>query len=357
MVPAGMRIGLIPDRACEVLSQAMDLSAVAVNEDWAGRELVLVVRDPAGHVASPAALTDRDWRDSPLAGQGRQLPNSVYFCTVPNSQSSTTLVRGTKKGIRDKMNRQPGKQRRSGPQVSEKEDTRDVYRIRDTLGGRPETWGLREQNKVDKLQRIYMAARRQFTDAGYDATTLRDIAKEARVALGTLGFYAENKRELVLLIFNEAMPPILERCRKTGVYQGSLADALVKFFRPAYAAYAAEPELFRTILRENVFHTTSPHAREFHRIRAETIGYLRDLASQARNEGEIKPHIDVDLMARAVFYLFFSAVRWWICTDRPSVEPGLAEVRSMIALLLEGMKNDRAEQATSARRRTARGRR
>lgn len=255
------------------------------------------------------------------------------------------------------MNKQQGKKRRSGPKVSAKDDVRDVYRIRESLGAQPETWGLREQNKIDKLQRIYMAARRQFADVGYDAATLRDIAKEARVALGTLGFYAENKRELVLLIFNEAMPPILERCRKTGVYQGSLADALVGFFRPAYAAYAAEPELFRTILRENVFHTTSPHAREFHRIRAETIGYLRDLISQACNGGEIKPSIDVDLTARAVFCLFFSAVRWWICTDRPSVEPGVAEVRSMIALLLEGMKNDRIEQPPAARRRTAPARR
>jgi len=48
MVQAGMGIGLIPDRAFEVLSHGMDLSAVGLFDDWADRELVLVARDRAG---------------------------------------------------------------------------------------------------------------------------------------------------------------------------------------------------------------------------------------------------------------------------------------------------------------------
>ncbi|WP_439361576.1 TetR/AcrR family transcriptional regulator [Bradyrhizobium sp. DASA03007] len=239
----------------------------------------------------------------------------------------------------------------------EKEQAHDVYRIRGAHADNAETLGLREQNKVDKFQRIYAAARRQFAEVGYDGTTLRDIAKEARVALGTLGFYAENKRELVLLIFNEFMAPVIDRCREAGVYQGSLVDAVVAHFRPVYSAYAAEPDLFRTILRENVFHTTSPHAREFSRIRLETISHLRDLVSKARDAGEIMPYIDVDLAARTIFYLMFASVRWWLhATEKPSVEPGLAELRTMTALLLDGMKGSKAEVAPATRRGPVRNR-
>ncbi len=237
--------------------------------------------------------------------------------------------------------------------LPEKDRARDIYRIRGVQGERAETLGLREQNKVDKLQRIYLAARRQFADVGYDGTTLRDIAKEARVALGTLGFYAENKRELVLLIFNEFMPPVIERCREAGTYEGSLVDAVVAYFRPVYTAYAEEPGLFRTILRENVFHTTSPHAREFNRIRLQTMGHLRDLISKARDAGEIMPYIDIDLAVRTIFYLMFASVRWWLHTDRPAVESGLAELRTMTALL----KSDKAERSTAVRRRPAHARR
>ena len=50
MVQAGMGIGLIPDRAFEVLSHGMNLTAVELSDDWADRELVLVARDPDGIV-------------------------------------------------------------------------------------------------------------------------------------------------------------------------------------------------------------------------------------------------------------------------------------------------------------------
>ena len=51
IVQAGMGIGLIPDRAFEVLSQGMELSAIALNDDWADRELVTIGQ--LGGIVSP----------------------------------------------------------------------------------------------------------------------------------------------------------------------------------------------------------------------------------------------------------------------------------------------------------------
>ena len=48
MVHAGMGVGLIPDRAFEVLTNGMNLTAVPLRDDWADRELVIVVRNIAG---------------------------------------------------------------------------------------------------------------------------------------------------------------------------------------------------------------------------------------------------------------------------------------------------------------------
>jgi DNA-binding transcriptional LysR family regulator len=58
MVQAGMGVGLIPNRAFEVLSHGMDLSAVELNDDWADRELVLVTRDAAGLSATSQLMLD-----------------------------------------------------------------------------------------------------------------------------------------------------------------------------------------------------------------------------------------------------------------------------------------------------------
>lgn len=58
MVQAGMGIGLIPNRAFDVLSHGMDLSAVELSDDWADRELVLVARDPAGLSTTSQLMLD-----------------------------------------------------------------------------------------------------------------------------------------------------------------------------------------------------------------------------------------------------------------------------------------------------------
>ncbi|OPY97059.1 LysR family transcriptional regulator [Bradyrhizobium sacchari] len=58
MVQAGMGVGLIPDRAFEVLSNGMNLAALDLKDDWADRELVLVARDPAGLSATSQLMLD-----------------------------------------------------------------------------------------------------------------------------------------------------------------------------------------------------------------------------------------------------------------------------------------------------------
>ena len=55
MVQAGMGIGLIPDRAFEVVGAGMGLRAVRLRDDWATRELKVVVRN-AAHLSSTGRL-------------------------------------------------------------------------------------------------------------------------------------------------------------------------------------------------------------------------------------------------------------------------------------------------------------
>jgi DNA-binding transcriptional LysR family regulator len=47
MVQAGMGIGLVPDRAFEVIGAGLGLRAIGLRDDWARRELKIVVRDVA----------------------------------------------------------------------------------------------------------------------------------------------------------------------------------------------------------------------------------------------------------------------------------------------------------------------
>jgi DNA-binding transcriptional LysR family regulator len=45
MVQANMGIGLIPDRAFDVIGAGMNLRSIRLRDEWARRELKIVVRD------------------------------------------------------------------------------------------------------------------------------------------------------------------------------------------------------------------------------------------------------------------------------------------------------------------------
>jgi DNA-binding transcriptional LysR family regulator len=63
MVQANMGLGLIPDRAFEVVGAGMGLCAVRLRDDWARRELKIVVRDEA-QLSSTGKLVLNHLRDA-----------------------------------------------------------------------------------------------------------------------------------------------------------------------------------------------------------------------------------------------------------------------------------------------------
>ncbi len=98
--------------------------------------------------------------------------------------------------------------------------------------------GLREQLKLEKRQRIRAAVREMFSKHGYETATLRQIAKRAHVALGTLFNYAQDKRDLVFLIFNEELSVVTDDALKATQTQERLLDQLIGMCRPHFMFFA-----------------------------------------------------------------------------------------------------------------------
>ena len=98
------------------------------------------------------------------------------------------------------------------------------------LGAAPRI-GRRERNKLDKRERIRAAARDLFARRGYSAATMRDIAGRAHVALGTLFNYADDKRDLVFLIFNDILDELTERALAAPRPGEPLVEQLMAVFR------------------------------------------------------------------------------------------------------------------------------
>ena len=216
--------------------------------------------------------------------------------------------------------------------------------------------GAREQNKLDKRQRIRTAARELFSKHGYDSATLRQIAKRAHVGLGTLFNYAQDKRDLVFLIFNEELAAVTEEAIKAADTATSLVDQLSAIYTPHYHYFSENPPLSRILLKELTFYSEGKQAATFHEIRERLISGIEKVVWAAQREQRIRSKEDPAIVARHIFFVCSGAIRWWIARLNPSPRDGLSELRRLLELEVSGLQpvtpiNGRRRGSSISRRR------
>jgi AcrR family transcriptional regulator len=185
--------------------------------------------------------------------------------------------------------------------------------------------GRRAQNKADKLNRIREAARELFTEKGYDATTMRDIAARGGVGFGTIFDYASGKRDLLFLILN----PELDRALQEGQ---AAAAAEVRFIEQIMA----QPNLFRYFLRELNFYEDTAEAAKFVAHRALFLSHVTQIVERAKLDGRIDNPESADVLATSLFSLYAWEVRRWISLEPAILSEGLSRLRRLILVQVQG---------------------
>lgn len=209
--------------------------------------------------------------------------------------------------------------------------------------------GLRERNKLDKLRRIQVAARQLFTERGYERATTRAIARRAGVGLGTLFNYAGDKRDLVFLIFIEELDRLADRAFASVDRRAPLLEQLITAFAHYYRAFGANTRLARILLQELTFYSSGRLAADFQRSRRRTVGLIERLIVRARQDRRVRRDIDAAAAALSVFFLYAGAVRWWIARERSHPARGIAELRKLLGLHIEGLAPRPPRSRTSRR--------
>jgi AcrR family transcriptional regulator len=210
--------------------------------------------------------------------------------------------------------------------------------------------GLREQRKLEKRQRIRAAVRELFSRHGYETATLRQIAKRAHVGLGTLFNYAQDKRDLVFLIFNEELAGVADTALEATQAEKRLLEKLVALCRPHYEFFAKNPVLSRILLRDMTFYSEGKQAAEFQRIRRRLISGIEDVVRGALRDRQIGAGEDAALIARHIFLVFAGALRWWIASRRPNPREGMADLKRLFQLQINGLRSSHVRNTGSARR-------
>jgi AcrR family transcriptional regulator len=202
----------------------------------------------------------------------------------------------------------------------------------------PERPGRREQKKLETRERIRAAAADLFTRHCYGAATMREIAQRAHVALGTLFNYAEDKRDLVFLIFNEELNALIDVALAAPRPDQSLVEQLLAVFRVHYRWFATKPALARILLQELTFYSSGKQAATFLGIRKRLIDGLEALVRGAQRARRIRSREDPAVIARCIFFVYSASLRWWIAAPRPNPEKGVADLRRLLKLQAAGLR-------------------
>lgn len=202
---------------------------------------------------------------------------------------------------------------------------------------KPVRLGLRERNKLDKISRIRSAALELFETKGYDATTTREIAELADVGIGTVFMYANDKRDLLFLIFNDDLDRVVDEAFVHVDARKSLSLQAFTVFSHFYKAFHPRANLARILLRELVFFSEGKQADQFLANRQRIQTQLERLASRAIDSGKVVKSEDPARIARSFFFLYSGEIRLWLSEPTPDLERGLASLKQMFSLFGRGL--------------------
>ncbi|GGN43268.1 TetR/AcrR family transcriptional regulator [Deinococcus daejeonensis] len=178
----------------------------------------------------------------------------------------------------------------------------------------PTASGRRERHKHEKLGRIRAAALTLFTEQGYDATTVRQIAVQADVATGTIFRYAADKADLLLMVFHELIADTIHRALQPDRVDGPLTQVLPQLFDPFFEFYAAHHRLASDFLRLVLFHHSPWRTRELEQGQI-FMQQLADLLRRRQHTGEISTDVDPLTAAVALFSLYQACLVSWLTSE------------------------------------------
>ncbi|UFJ39133.1 TetR family transcriptional regulator [Brevibacillus humidisoli] len=163
----------------------------------------------------------------------------------------------------------------------------------------------------EKYQAIIDAAVRVIAKHGYHNAQVSRIAKEAKVADGTIYLYFENKDDILISLFNEKMGRFIETCRQRIEEAESIEEKVYVLIHAHLSQLAQAPEL--AIVTQIELRQSNPLIREG--IGEVMKGYFNLIDSVVREgmqQEVFRPDIDIRSARMMIFGTLDEAATTWI---------------------------------------------
>jgi AcrR family transcriptional regulator len=177
----------------------------------------------------------------------------------------------------------------------------------------------KEREKERRRQQIMVAAKRVFSEKGFNKATMEDIAQEAELSPGTLYLYFKNKEELYASLSLRILQYLLLRVEHVNNLKGSSPDERLKgLIEAMYDVYEFDP-----LIIINMFHLQS--SETLRNLTPQLLAEIKDLSSKSMNsiskifKDGIHDGLFIDRHPVALadtFWSLFSGVILWLTSKK-----------------------------------------
>ena len=170
-------------------------------------------------------------------------------------------------------------------------------------------------------------------------TTLRAIAKKARVSAATIVVHFGDKDELVALLYNEDQRAITEQAYLELSESKGYLDQSIDGFRHYHRYFALYPNFIRAILQTtSLYHPTSMPSRPAGELAMRSSLRASNEPSRLRASGARLQLRRVMMNWHLSFSgIYLTEIRWWLGSGNLDVELGLARLRHALSILQRGL--------------------
>jgi AcrR family transcriptional regulator len=166
----------------------------------------------------------------------------------------------------------------------------------------------RAMAKLRTRQIVLDAAKRLFTERGYEPATVRDIAAEAGMSTGAVFANFTDKADLFNEVIVADYEALAQRMRKAAEGKDGVDVALLAVLSEGYEFNLAQLPLFQATVSVSWSHGAQAEARTRQGAR-EAIGIVETILTRAVEAGELDKGMDVSLVADLIWQSYVANFR------------------------------------------------
>jgi AcrR family transcriptional regulator len=194
----------------------------------------------------------------------------------------------------------------------------------------------RVQSKLRTRQKVLEAARALFIERGYEASTVRDIARQAGMSTGAVFANFEDKSDLFEAIVTEDFDSITELMRAARDQGEGVEGKVLEMLSAAYGHYADSLPLAQATVAYSWVRPLNSELRGRAAVKM-VLGIIGDVLREGARGGEIRQDFDVRLISEMLWDAYLANFRRAVY-DSWSIETLRARLADQIGVICAGLK-------------------